>query len=113
MKNMGGMANLIDKLPGGANLPANVKDKVDDRELVRLDAIICSMTAKEKRFPAIVKGSRKRRIAAGSGTQVQDVNKLLKQFAQMQKMMKRMKKKGGLSRLMQTMKGGGPPGMPY
>ena len=113
MRSMGGMANLVDKLPGVANLPANVKEKIDDRELVRLDAIICSMTPKERRFPAIVKGSRKRRIAAGSGTQVQDVNKLLKQFAQMQKMMKRMKKKGGLSRLMQTMKGGGPTGMPY
>ena len=113
MRNMGGMANLVDKLPGAANLPANVKDKIDDRELVRLDAIICSMTVKEKRFPAIIKGSRKRRIAAGSGTQVQDVNKLLKQFAQMQKMMKRMKKKGGLARLMQGMKGGGAPGMPY
>ena len=114
MKNMGGMANLVDKLPGTANLPANVKDKIDDRELVRLDAIICSMTRKERRFPAIIKGSRKRRIAAGSGTQVQDVNKLLKQFAQMQKMMKRMKKKGGLARLMQGLKGGGgPPGMAY
>ena len=113
MRNIGGMANLVDKLPGAANLPANVKDKIDDRELVRLDAIICSMTVKEKRFPAIIKGSRKRRIAAGSGTQVQDVNKLLKQFAQMQKMMKRMKKKGGLARLMQGMKGGGPPGMAY
>ena len=113
MRNMGGMANLVDKLPGGANLPANIKDKIDDRELARLDAIICSMTAQEKRFPAIIKGSRKRRIAAGSGTQVQDVNKLLKQFAQMQKMMKRMKKKGGLARMMQGMPGGGSPGMPY
>ena len=112
MKNMGGMANLVDKLPGAANLPANVKERIDDRELVRLDAIICSMTRQERRFPAIIKGSRKRRIAAGSGTQVQDVNKLLKQFAQMQKMMKRMKKKGGLARLMQGMKGGGAPGMP-
>ena len=113
MSKMGGMASLIDKLPGTANLPDNVKNKLDDRELVRLDAIICSMTRQERRFPAIIKGSRKRRIAAGSGTQVQDVNKLLKQFAQMQKMMKRMKKKGGLGRMMQAMKGGaGPQGMP-
>jgi signal recognition particle subunit SRP54 len=112
MSKMGGMANLIDKLPGTANLPDNVKSRLDDRELVRLDAIICSMTRQERQFPAIIKGSRKRRIAAGSGTQVQDVNKLLKQFAQMQKMMKRMKKKGGLGRMMQAMKGaGGPQGM--
>ena len=113
MSKMGGMASLIDKLPGTAGLPANVKSRVDDRELVRLDAIICSMTPQERRFPAIIKGSRKRRIAAGSGTQVQDVNRLLKQFQQMQKMMKRMKKKGGLRHMMQAMKGGGgPPGMP-
>jgi len=112
MRNMGGMSNLIDKLPGAGNLPKQVKDKVDDRELVRLDAIINSMTKRERRFPAIIKGSRKRRIATGSGTQVQDVNRLLKQFSQMQKMMKRMRKKGGLGRLMQGLKGA-PPGMPF
>jgi len=113
MSKMGGMANLIDKLPGTANLPANVKSRLDDRELVRLDAIICSMTPQERQHPGLIKGSRKRRIAAGSGTQVQDVNKLLKQFAQMQKMMKRMKKKGGLGRMMQALKGGaGPQGVP-
>jgi signal recognition particle subunit SRP54 len=70
------------------------------------------MTKRERRFPAIIKGSRKRRIATGSGTQVQDVNRLLKQFSQMQKMMKRMRKKGGLGRLMQGLKGA-PPGMPF
>jgi signal recognition particle subunit SRP54 len=83
-----------------------------DRELKRMHAIIGSMTRQERLHPAIIKGSRKRRIAAGSGNQVQDVNRLLKQFAQMQKMMKRMKKKGGLARLMQGMKGGMPPGIP-
>jgi len=114
MQKMGGMSSLLDKLPGAAGLPSDVKSKLDDRELVRLDAIICSMTVQEKQFPGIIKGSRKRRIAAGSGTQVQDVNKLLKQFAQMQKMMKRMKKKGGLGRMMQAMKGGGgPQGMQF
>lgn len=113
MRNMGGMASLMDKLPGAGSLPQGVKDKVDDRDLTRMDAIICSMTQKERRFPAIIKGSRKRRIAAGSGTQVQDVNRLLKQFMQMQKMMKRMRKKGGLGRLMQDMKRGTPPGMPF
>ena len=112
MRNMGGMSSLIDKLPGVGNLPREVRDKVDDRELVRLDAIINSMTPRERRFPAIIKGSRKRRIAAGSGTQVQDVNRLLKQFAQMQKMMKRMRKKGGLGRMMQGLKGGAP-GLPF
>ena len=114
MANMGGMASLIDKLPGAVNLPGNVKNQVNDKELARLDAIICSMTPKERQFPAIIKGSRKRRIAAGSGTQIQEVNKLLKQFGQMQKMMKRMKKKGGLARMMQGITGrNGPSGLPF
>lgn len=109
MRNMGGMTGLMDKLPGAAGLPEHVKNQVDDRQMVRLEAIICSMTPHERRFPAVIKGSRKRRIAAGSGTQVQDVNKLLKQFTQMQKMMKRMRKKGGMQKLMQMMGGGGMP----
>jgi signal recognition particle subunit SRP54 len=88
-----------------------VKEQVDDRQMIRLEAIICSMTPQERRFPAVIKGSRKRRIANGSGTQVQDVNRLLKQFANMQKMMKRMHKKGGMQRMMQMM-GGGEGGMP-
>ena len=72
------------------------------------------MTPHERRFPAVLRGARKKRIAAGSGTQVQDVNRLLKQFAQMQKMMKRMKKKGGMRGLMQQLKGqGGMPPMPF
>jgi signal recognition particle subunit SRP54 len=83
-------------------------------ELNKNIAIISSMTAKEKSFPAILKGSRKRRIAMGSGTQVQDVNRLLKQFTQMQKMMKKMGKKGGMAKMMRAMGGGNkmPPGMP-
>lgn len=111
MREMGGMAALMDKLPGGAALPPGAKAQMGDRELKRMHAIIGSMTTQERLHPAIIKGSRKRRIAAGSGNHVQDVNRLLKQFAQMQKMMKRMKKKGGLARLMQGMKGGMPPGM--
>ena len=88
------------------DVPDKVKSQVNDREMGRLEAIINSMTPHERRFPAVIKGSRKRRIANGSGTQVQDVNRLLKQFTQMQKMMKRMKKKGGLGRMMQGMTGG-------
>jgi signal recognition particle subunit SRP54 len=73
-------------------------------------AIINSMTPHERQFPAIIKGSRKRRIAAGSGTQVQDVNQLLKQFMQMQKMMKKMKG-GGMAKMMRSLQGRLPPGM--
>jgi signal recognition particle subunit SRP54 len=111
MRKMGGLGGMLDKLPGMAKVPQGVKSRMDDRELVRLEAIINSMTPRERRFPAVVKGSRKRRIAAGSGTQVQDVNRLLKQFTQMQKMMKRMQKKGGMARLMRGMGGGMPPGL--
>ena len=113
MQKMGGVASLMDKLPGMAHLPQNVAARVNDREFVRLEAIINSMTPQERRFPATIKGSRKRRIAAGSGTQIQDVNRLLKQFTQMQKMMKRMRKKGALANLMQSMKGNRPPGMRF
>jgi signal recognition particle subunit SRP54 len=112
MREMGGMAAMLDKLPGGAALPPGVKAQMGERELKRMHAIVGSMTRQERLHPAIIKGSRKRRIAAGSGNQVQDVNRLLKQFTQMQKMMKRMKKKGGLMGLMRGMKGGMPPGMP-
>jgi signal recognition particle subunit SRP54 len=79
-------------------------------ETGRLIAMINSMTPGERAFPAVIKGSRKRRIAAGSGTQVQEVNRLLKQFTQMQKMMKKMKGKGGMAKLMGQLKGGGFPG---
>lgn len=112
MRGMGGIKSMLDKLPGVGQLPAQVKEQVNDREFVRMEAIISSMTLQERQFPAVIKGSRKRRIANGSGTQVQDVNRLLKQFAQMQKMMKRMKKKGGLGRMMQGMSGGMPPNFP-
>ncbi len=113
MSNMGGLSGLMDKLPGMSEVSDQVKNRVDDREIRRLVAIVNAMTPQERRFPAVIKGSRKRRIAAGSGTQVQNVNRMLKQFTQMQKMMKKMSKKGGMSQIMRDMKGRLPPGMPF
>jgi signal recognition particle subunit SRP54 len=110
MEKMGGLASLMEKLPGMGEVPDAAKAQLGDRQVARLVAIINSMTPQERRFPDIIRGSRKRRIAAGSGTQVQDVNRLLKQFDQMQKMMKRMGK-GGLQRMLQGVKGRFP-GMP-
>ncbi len=104
MQNMGGVASLMDKLPGMGQVPDAVKAQVNDKDMKRLIAIINSMTPGERRDPDIIRGSRKRRIAAGSGTQVQDVNRLLKQFDQMQQMMKRLGK-GGLNRMLAGLKG--------
>ncbi|QLB41871.1 signal recognition particle protein [Mannheimia pernigra] len=104
MKKMGGMMSMLDKLPGAKNLPEHVKNQVDDKMFVKMEAIINSMTLKERAHPEIIKGSRRRRIALGSGTQVQDVNKLLKQFDDMQRMMKKMRK-GGMAKMMRGMKG--------
>ncbi len=111
MQKMGGISGLLDKLPGMGNLPAGAASQLDDRQVRRMEAIINSMTPKERRKPDILNGSRKRRIATGSGTQVQDVNRLLKQFDQIQRMMKQMRKGGGIQRLMQQFKGRMPPGM--
>ncbi len=111
MEQMGGLAGMLDKLPGMTDLPEQVKNRVNDQETRRTIAIINSMTARERLFPALIKGSRRRRIAGGSGTQVQDVNRLLKQFTQMQKMMKKAKGKGGLAKMMGQMKGS-LPGVP-
>ncbi len=110
MQKMGGMASLMDKLPGAANLPDAVKNQANDKEVGRTIAIINSMTPQERKFPAVIKGSRKKRIAAGSGVQIQDVNKLLKQHLQMSKMMKKMAK-GGMKKMLRGMKGQMPPGM--
>ena len=110
MSNMGGVASLMDKMPGMGEIPKEAKDQVNDKEFRRMEAIISSMTMKERQRPEIIKGSRKRRIALGSGVEVQDVNRLLKQFTQMQKMMKKMKK-GGMAKMMRSMKGRMPPGM--
>ncbi|MCV9880485.1 signal recognition particle protein [Brenneria izbisi] len=111
MRNMGGMASMMSKMPGMGQLPDNVKSQMDDKVLVRMEAIINSMTRQERAKPEIIKGSRKRRIAMGSGMQVQDVNRLLKQFDDMQRMMKKMKS-GGLAKMMRGMKGMMPPGFP-
>ena len=113
MEQMGGLAGMLDKLPGMTDLPEHVKNRVNDSETRRTIAIINSMTARERLFPALIKGSRRRRIAGGSGTQVQDVNRLLKQFTQMQKMMKKAKGKGGLAKMMSQMKGGVPGMSPF
>jgi signal recognition particle subunit SRP54 len=115
MGKMGGIASMMDKLPGMANIPEAAKQQVNDKEFGKLEAIINSMTPKERRRPDIIKGSRKKRIAAGSGTQIQDVNKLLKQFTQMQKMMKKMSSKGGMAKLMRGLGGKFPMGggMPF
>jgi len=110
MRSMGGLASMMDKLPGMSQLPEAAKNQFNDKELKRLESIVGSMTTQERRHPDIINGSRKRRIAQGSGTQVQDVNRLLKQFTQMQKMMKKMGG-GGLARMMRAMKGRVPPGM--
>src|SRR3569833_1875493 len=102
MRKMGGIGALMDKMPGMSEVPDAVKQQVNDKEIGRMEAIISSMTSQERRFPEIIKGSRRRRIAAGSGTQVQDVNRLLKQFDQMQRMMKKMAK-GGLAKMLRGM----------
>ena len=112
MQNMGGLGGLVDKLPGMSNLPDQVKAQVNDRQTRQMIAIVNSMTPHERRFPDVIRGSRKKRIAAGSGTQIQAVNRLLKQHTQMQKMMKKMGK-GGMSQMMKKMgrlKGQLPPG---
>lgn len=113
MRNMGGMGAMLAKLPGVGQLPDHIKAQMDDKITIKMEAIIGSMTLKERANPEIIKGSRKRRIANGSGTQVQDVNKLLKQFEDMQKMMKKMKG-GGMMKMMRQMKGlmGGGMGLP-
>jgi signal recognition particle subunit SRP54 len=117
--NMGGMMGIMSKLPGINQLPDSVKDQVNDKKLMQTEAIINSMTTKERRFPDHIKNSHKRRIAAGSGTSIQAVNQLLKQFTQMQKMMKKISQKGGMMKMMRGLQGkfpfggGGMPGMPF
>lgn len=109
VKNMGGLTSMLEKLPGLPGIPDTMKDQVNDKQISRQEAIIYSMTSQERHFPAIIRGSRKRRIAAGSGTQVQDVNRLLKQFTQMKKMMKKMHK-GGMQELLRGLSGRMPSG---
>jgi signal recognition particle subunit SRP54 len=104
MKKMGGMEALLDKLPAQFGQMAQGAQQIDNKAINRLEAIINSMTLHERARPEIIKASRKRRIAAGSGTTVQEVNRLLNQFEQTQKMMKMMSK-GGLQKMMRGMKG--------
>lgn len=110
IQNMGGIGGLIGKLPGMGQVKNQLNEGAAEKEFKRLEAIINSMTRQERAHPALLKGSRKRRIAAGSGTQVQDINKLLKQFEQMQKMMKKVSK-GGLKNMMRGMGGKLPSGI--
>jgi signal recognition particle subunit SRP54 len=109
MRNMGGMMSMMDKMPGMGNMTAQIKDKANDKSFVQMESIINSMTLGERTRPEVIRGGRKRRIAAGSGTQIQDVNRLLKQFTQMQKMMKKMSG-GGMKKMMRNMQGMMPPG---
>ena len=110
MKSMGGLTSLMGKLPGMGNIPEAAKSQINDKSTMYMEAMIDSMTMQEREFPRLIKGSRKKRIAAGSGTSIQEVNKLLKQFAQMQKMMRKMSGKGGMQKMMRSMQGMMPPG---
>lgn len=104
LKNMGGLAAMLDKLPGVGNVPQHVKDKVNDKEMYQQLAMIDSMTPGERSDPDVINPSRKRRITLGSGTDVQDLNRMLKQHEQMQKMMKKLKG-GNIMNMMKGMKG--------
>ena len=116
MKKMGGLSNLMDKLPSQLAAKASGADMDRaERDVRRMEGIICAMTPLERRKPELIKASRKRRIAAGAGVPVQEVNRLLNQFDQMQTMMKKMRG-GGLMKMLKRMGGmggmGGFPGMP-
>lgn len=117
MQNMGGMSGILKMLPG-VKLPQEALAQMDDKPVKRMQAMVYSMTLKERRYPKVINGSRKKRIAAGSGTSVQQLNQMLKQFAQMQKMMKKMRGSKGKRMMAQMasrfggMGGGMPPDMP-
>ncbi|MCH2669246.1 MAG: signal recognition particle protein, partial [Gammaproteobacteria bacterium] len=106
MSDMGGIGSMIDKLPGMGNLPAQAQARVDEDLFAMMGVIIDSMTKQERLFPDLISGSRKKRIALGSGTKIPDVNRVMKQYKQMQKMMKKVGKKGGLQNMMRGMQGG-------
>src|SRR5699024_12039995 len=91
--------------PGAGQMPKGMAAAADDGQINRMLAMVDSMTPQERRYPDLIRSSRKRRIAAGSGTQVQDVNRLLKQHLQMRKMMKKFSKKGGMKKMMRGMQG--------
>ncbi|MYD96648.1 MAG: signal recognition particle protein [Gammaproteobacteria bacterium] len=100
MGSLGGMEGLMERLPGMDQLPPAAQAKMDGARFRRMEVIIDSMTPQERHFPDVINGSRKRRIANGSGTSVQDVNQLLKQHRQMQKTMRKVTRKGGMDRMM-------------
>ena len=110
MRNMGGVAALLDKLPGMGQMQLPTDAGVDEKSLKRMEAIISSMTPKERKYPDLLNGSRKRRIAAGSGTDVADINRLLKQHKTMEKVMKKMTSKGGMMSLMRGLGQAAKPG---
>ncbi|MBN0986366.1 signal recognition particle protein [Amphritea pacifica] len=121
MNNMGGMASLMDKLPGMGQMGAAMQGanlSNAEKGFKQFESIINSMTPHERKRPEVISGSRKKRIAMGSGTQIQDVNRLLKQHKQMAKMMKKFSSKAGMAKMMRGMKGmmpggmGGPGGFP-
>jgi signal recognition particle subunit SRP54 len=109
MASMGGVASIMDKMPGMGALPPGAAKMVDDSKFRQMEAIINSMTPRERSNPDVLNGSRKRRITVGSGTQIQDLNRLLKQHKQMQKMMKKMKG-GNMANMMRGLGGMQGPG---
>ena len=103
MANLGGVSSMLDKLPGMGQVPEAAQAQVDDGLFKQMGVIIDSMTPQERHFPDVINGSRKQRIAKGSGTQVTDINRMLKQHKQMQKMMKKVTRKGGMQKMMRGM----------
>lgn len=105
MVSMGGLGTVMEKLPGAQHLPPAAQSRMDDGQFRRFAVIIDSMTPRERRFPDLLNGSRKQRIARGSGMQIADVNRLLKQHRQMQKTMKKVSRKGGMKKVMRGLQG--------
>lgn len=112
MTKMGGVTGIMDKMPGMSGMADQVGDKLNEGMFKRMEAIISSMTMHERRFPTVINGSRKKRIATGSGVTIQDVNRVLKQHSQMAKMMKKFSKKGAMGKMMKQFKGMMPGGVP-
>lgn len=104
MQNMGGVGTMLDKLPGMSSVPREVREKVNDKELARQIAVINSMTLQERRFPDLIKGKRKQRIADGCGQDLNAVNRMLKQFMMMEKMMKKLKAGGNMANMIRGIK---------
>jgi signal recognition particle subunit SRP54 len=104
MQSMGGIGSMMEKMPGMNKVPQEIKEKMNDKMLARQIAVINSMTMQERRFPDLIKGNRKKRIAAGCGQELQDVNRILKQHLMMQKVMKKMKN-GNMANMMRGLKG--------